>query len=167
MNDEFWKCCREYNIKIKITKYPIKLDIAFIKEIAKKFSVKLEIFYEKAERTFFFRPLNLKNLTNAKNNFLFCSEANRCIILRNGRLACTTASNIEILNNAIMSEGMSDKFETTEDDYIDIYKAKNLDEILNFLANPIPFCRYCDYSKRSFGIKWSVTEKKLSEWILE
>jgi MoaA/NifB/PqqE/SkfB family radical SAM enzyme len=103
MNDTFWECCREHNIKITITKYPVKIDITSIKEIAKKFSVKLEIFYENTERKFFFRPLNLKNLTDAKKNFLFCPEANRCIILRNGRLSCTTASNIEILNNAIMS----------------------------------------------------------------
>jgi MoaA/NifB/PqqE/SkfB family radical SAM enzyme len=167
MGDEFWDCCREYNIKITITKYPVKIDIASIKEIAKKFSVKLNVFYEKTERKFFFRPLNLKNPTDAKKNFLFCSEANRCIILRNGRLSCTTASNIEILNNAIMSNGGFGVFEITENDYIDIYKAKSLDEILDFLARPMPFCRYCDYSKRSFGRKWSVSEKKLSEWILE
>jgi hypothetical protein len=52
-----------------------------------------------------------------------------------------------------------------ENDYIDIYKAKNIDEILEFLAKSMPFCRYCDFSKISFGRKWEASGKKLSEWM--
>jgi hypothetical protein len=105
MNDEFWNCCRENNIKITITKYPVKIDIAAIKEKAKKALVRLEVFYEDTERTFFFRPLNPESSVNPKKNFMLCSEANRCIILRNGKLACTTASNIDFINNAIAGGG--------------------------------------------------------------
>jgi hypothetical protein len=59
------------------------------------------------------------------------------------------------------------KFEVSENDRIDIYKAKDIGEILDFLAKPMQFCRYCDFSNISFGKKWAVSEKKLSEWILE
>jgi hypothetical protein len=78
---------------------------------------------------------------------------------------------IDILNNAITSntgaggDGGGGGFEITENDYIDIYKARNIDEVLDFFAKPAPFCRYCDFSKISFGRKWSVSERKLSEWI--
>lgn len=58
------------------------------------------------------------------------------------------------------------EFKVSENDYIDIYKARNIDEILDFLTKPMPFCRYCDFTNISFGRKWAVSEKKLSEWIL-
>jgi hypothetical protein len=162
MTSDFWKCCKEQRIKITITKYPVKMNLAAIREIAKNAAVKLDVFYEDTERTFFIRPRSPENITDAVKNFMFCSEANRCIILRNGKISCTTASNIEILNNAMT--GM--KFEVSNEDHIDIYKVKSIDEILDFLAKPIPFCRYCDYSKITFGKKWAVSERKLSEWIL-
>jgi hypothetical protein len=105
MNNDFWDCCRENNIKITITKYPIKIDIPAIKEKARKVLVQLEVFYENTERTFFFRPLNSAGNMNPKKNFMFCWEANRCIILKDGKLACTTASNIDFINNAIAIGG--------------------------------------------------------------
>jgi organic radical activating enzyme len=168
MHDEFWNCCRENNIKITITKYPIKIDIAAIKEKAQVSGVKLEVLYEYGERAFFFRPRKPQNITNAAKNFMFCWEANRCVHLRNGRLSCSTVSYIDILNDAAAGGGGGcGKFEVSENDRIDIYKAGNIGEILDFLAKPMPFCRYCDFSNISFGKKWTVSEKKLSEWILE
>jgi hypothetical protein len=63
--------------------------------------------------------------------------------------------------------GAHEIFTISENDYIDIYRARNMDEILDFLAKPVPFCRYCDFSNISFGRKWTVSKRKLSEWILE
>ena len=49
-------------------------------------------------------------------------------------------------------------------DYIDIFKAKNKDEILEFMSKPIPFCRFCDVLRRKPGYKWETSEKDISEW---
>ena len=55
----------------------------------------------------------------------------------------------------------------TELDYIDIYKAKDYNEILQFLAKPVPFCKYCDISKvRDMG-SWMRSSKDISEYIEE
>ena len=46
---------------------------------------------------------------------------------------------------------------------IDIFKAKNKDEILEFMSRPIPFCRFCDVLRRKAGYKWETSEKDISE----
>jgi hypothetical protein len=132
--------------------------------MAKNAGVHLEILYEESERSFYFKPLNKDKKVSPRNSFRNCWYANRCIHLREGRLSCSVVSYINILNDAIMSNGVWG-FETTKNDYIDIYKAKSLDEILTFLAKPLPFCGYCDFSKITFGGKWAVSKKKLSEWM--
>jgi hypothetical protein len=173
MNDDFWNCCRENDIKITITKYPVKIDIARIKEAAKKFSVRLEILYEESERSFYYKPLNREGKRRPIDSYRNCWYANRCIHLRYGKLSCATVSYIDILNNAIIGGivggggGQNVEFEVSKNDYIDIYKARDIDEILDFLVKPVPFCRYCDFSRITFGKKWAVSERKLSEWTEE
>jgi hypothetical protein len=55
--------------------------------------------------------------------------------------------------------------EVTERDYIDIYKARNMDEIFDFLCSPMPFCRYCGIKHTIWDIGWSTSKKDISEWI--
>ena len=47
--------------------------------------------------------------------------------------------------------------QTTDRDFIDIYKAASAGEILSFLSAPIPFCRYCDIRHAENGVKWEVS----------
>jgi hypothetical protein len=61
--------------------------------------------------------------------------------------ACPTAAYIGWFN-----EYFKQDFKVTEKDYIDIHIAKNKDEILDFVCQPLPFCRYCDVSKMFFGM---------------
>lgn len=58
----------------------------------------------------------------------------------------------------------SDVFDTTDDNSIDIYKAESIDEIVAFLNNPIPCCRYC-LPNREERIEWGVSRKDYLEWI--
>lgn len=51
-------------------------------------------------------------------------------------------------------------------DYIDIHKAKDYQELLKFLAKPIPFCKYCDVKNRRDGITWKVSTKSIEEYLL-
>ena len=51
-----------------------------------------------------------------------------------------------------------------EADYIDIYKAKSIQEILAFLAKPIPFCKYCNVKGRTFGHERGISKKEIEEW---
>jgi hypothetical protein len=47
---------------------------------------------------------------------------------------------------------------------INIYKANSMQEILNFLATPIPFCRYCAIEKRTYNHPWGISKKDIKEW---
>jgi hypothetical protein len=47
----------------------------------------------------------------------------------------------------------------------DIYGVKDIGEILDFLCKPIPFCRYCKIKAWEVGVEWSVSKKRLTEWI--
>ena len=50
-------------------------------------------------------------------------------------------------------------------DYIDIHKAKDYQEVLQFLAKSIPFCKYCDVKNRKDGIVWKVSTKRFEEYL--
>ena len=54
--------------------------------------------------------------------------------------------------------------EVCDDDSIDIYKAKNKEEIFDFLAHPVPFCRYCNPDIKDYSLNWEPTTKKIDEW---
>ena len=48
---------------------------------------------------------------------------------------------------------------------IDIYKAKTLKQIDNFLTKKIPLCKYCDGSHLENYKKWAVSKKDIAEWL--
>jgi sulfatase maturation enzyme AslB (radical SAM superfamily) len=62
MDAGFWDCCREHDIKITITKYPVRIDIAAIKETAMNAGVHLYVLYEEGARSFYFKFGQLKYL---------------------------------------------------------------------------------------------------------
>jgi hypothetical protein len=59
--DEFWKCCKDNDIQITVTKYPINIDFEAIEMLANKFGVKLAYYGETGEKLkeMFCDPLDL------------------------------------------------------------------------------------------------------------
>jgi hypothetical protein len=49
-------------------------------------------------------------------------------------------------------------------DSINIYAAKSMDQIFDFLCKPVPFCRYCDWKRCETQIPWHTSIKQISEW---
>ena len=160
--EEFWKACNNFNIIISITKYPVKLDFEQMEQIAANNNVELE-YYNNTEviKTSQRFPLDLTGKQNLKESFCCCSQANTCIFLSNGKLyTCPIAPNIVHFNKFFNKD-----IPLNKKDGIDIYKAKSIKEILTFLSRPIPFCKYCKVSERSFGHAWSISKKEISEWL--
>jgi hypothetical protein len=52
----------------------------------------------------------------------------------------------------------------TDDDSIDIYKAKSMREIVDFLNSPIPLCRFCKNMGAEIAGPWRKTQKTIDEW---
>jgi MoaA/NifB/PqqE/SkfB family radical SAM enzyme len=161
--DIFWNAINEHNITLAATRYPIKLDWAAIEKRAKSFGI--EIDYQGLQygvKTMFYTPFDLSGSQEPTITYLKCGGGNgRCSALRNGKFfTCSIPSTIHYFN-----EYFKQNLEVVPQDYIDIYKVKSIEEILDFLARPIPFCRYCNVDARTYKNKWEVSKKEISEWV--
>ena len=162
-SDVFWQTCHESGIIIRPTKYPITFDYEEAERIALKWDVAYYYFNNPKEeiKTLNKSIFDMEGKQNPKRSFLLCYRANHCIQLSKGKLyTCTIAPNIHHLNKYFHLN-----FSVSDNDGIDIYKAKNADEILKFLAEAIPFCKYCQADKMVKGIPWATSLKSKDEWL--
>lgn len=162
MGDRFWSNCRENCITIIVTKYPIGLDYRSIIKKAESENVAFEFFGSSQDYKYMTNlGLSLTGKQDITESFSNCVEANNCVKLRKGKLyTCTRPVAIYRFNKFF-----GEQLEVSEEDYIDIYKASTKEEILDRLANPIPFCRYCDILGERKAMNWGKTEKQIEEWL--
>lgn len=151
---EFWISCKENDIIIQPTVYPIKIDWENIKLKASEYNVTLSISNNELNKTSYKVVLDLEGGANIFNSFRYCGFGNDCVQLKNGRLyTCQTAAYINFFNKKY-----NQNLKLTEYDYIDIYQDYSYEDILLKLAKPIPFCKYCDVSKwKNMGVYKSTT----------
>lgn len=158
----FWQTCKELDIRIRITKYPIKFDYDQILSLAHSYGVFCDYYNDvsSGDKGLFKIALNKAGKGDPCKNFFNCRIGNKCIMLKNGRMyPCTLIPNIEHFNNYF-----NETFYEDVCDSIDIYKAHTADEILEFLHNPVPFCKYCFREDVEY-MDWEQSEKKINEWI--
>jgi hypothetical protein len=161
--DSFWKTCRENNIIVVATKYPINIDWDFVKNKADSEHVVFEFYNKTGEisKTSYHIPFDVSGSQDTGRNFLKCFHVNYCHELYHGRLyVCTIVPHAKHFNKAF-NTNMTE----CEMDSVDIYKASNITEILNHFAKPLPFCRYCNVEDRTFQHPWSQSKKEISEWV--
>lgn len=161
--EAFWSACSRNNIAISLTSYPIELDIVRIKELAKLHAVSFSYQDDTdiREKTMSMYPLDPSGGQDIRNNYRICYMANFSITLENGRIyTCPVIPHIRFFN-----EYFGQDFRVSGGDYRDIYKVSNIDEILDSLCRPAPFCRYCNKRGRVSGIKWEVSKRDRGEWM--
>ncbi|GHV57158.1 hypothetical protein FACS1894182_05310 [Bacteroidia bacterium] len=159
---EFWQTCREMKIEIEMSVYPVKIDIEKIAETAKKQGIAFHCRTENAgkPKLWFHRTMDLAGKQNVRQNFEICGWGNTYIHLKNGKLyACVRAAEADRFNSFFGKH-----FDLSDKNYIDIYKVKNIQEILKFLSRPIPFCRYCRPQEQQI-VEWGNSKKEKEEWI--
>lgn len=158
---DFWEACQAFSVTVTVTKYPVAFDYGAAEEIAQRHHVKLVYTSEHGEpiKTSWRLPLDVTGGQDPSICFEKCDMGNVCVFLKEGRLyPCTVAPNVLHFNRYFHQDlSLSDK------DSINIYTAE-AEDILRFLALPIPFCRYCDIDNRQENIPWKVSEKSISEW---
>jgi MoaA/NifB/PqqE/SkfB family radical SAM enzyme len=159
-NDDFWNNCSSNNIEIIITKYPIKLNMDVLLATAARHNAIVR-YFDETVKDMWKVPLNIAGGREGGYNFSKCPQANWCISLQNGRLfTCGTIPYIRHFNKYF-----NQNFRVTDDDFIDIFKAKDINEILDFLCKPPPFCRYCNQKAIVHCLEWGVSKREISEWI--
>lgn len=159
MDDEFWVICKENNVIVAPTKYPIKVDYDAMEKKADEFQVKYKYYGNVDKYGWDHTIIDIDGNRNEHTSFMWCDNANMCPTLMEGKIfPCPKPRNCETFNKA---------FDTNlclmDSDYIDIYKIDSLKEIYDFLAKPIPFCRYCNmFAKKKTN--WGISKKEITEW---
>ena len=167
MNDEFWAACKKSRITVLVSNYPVKLNKKLIREKGKRHGVKILMRRFSGERTFAAGAhswsrcqLDSQGKQDAVNNYKVCFMNNSCIFLRDGKIStCCLPPTVYRFN-----EHFGENIEVSENNFIDIHKAKSIQEIYEFVVKPIPFCRYCKVSDWTYGIEWGISKKDKSEW---
>ena len=167
-SDGFWTACKDNNIRIVISYYPVKIKYETIKEKAMKFNVELRIHMEKIQfkatgsaNQWAKIPIDTNGLHDNRESFGKCFLAGNCFQLVDGKIfKCARIAYINYFNTAFDKQLKID-----ENDYVDIYKAKNIDEILYLLTKPASFCRYCNTNDITWNNKWNVSKRIIDEYI--
>ena len=164
-SDEFWKVCREQNVTIVNTKYPLNIDYNKIKEKALKEQVKYQFFEgsgDDAAKTSFKKLINLDGTNDTVTSFSDCHISNYGNFLMEGKFyGCPFSCQ----SYRIFNKKFNKNLRMTQKDYLDIYEVKDMQELFDFSAKPRPYCRYCAGLEK--GYEWSRSEQKISEWIIE
>lgn len=161
---EFWKTAHKYKILISPTKYPINVDWNSVTETANKYRVALDFFGGTGycQKTLYHKPLDIRGTQNPALSFINCQHTG-CINLYKGRLYhCPVAAYIKYFNRQFGT-----RLKLTPMDSLDIHEVGlRPDDVFDFVARPIPFCRYCMSRATTRGHPWETTKKDISEWTL-
>ena len=162
---EFWECAKRNGLVIAVSHYPVKLDINKIKQLSVRYSVtvgyaftdNLDYFDDIVPRFMYKRYHDLTGNGNITENFNICGWSNKCITLKNGRLytCCHVAPSQHFFKRfGFLKECAKDS--------INIHKANNAEELINFVSKPVPFCRFC--KKTECDLSWKQSKGEISEW---
>jgi MoaA/NifB/PqqE/SkfB family radical SAM enzyme len=157
---DFWHSCHKNAITIVPTKYPLKIDWESIIGKAKTESVSFNFYSNEEVKTSYHIPFDIAGTRDTTEMFMHCFHANNCRELLDGRLyTCTVRPHARHFNKAFGKNMV-----LSDDDSIDIHQVKDMREILEFLAKPVPFCRYCNVHGRTFGHPWGKSSMEQNEW---
>jgi hypothetical protein len=174
-----WKAVMDYEIEIRMTQYPIPLQLERITNQAKKYGVPITFDppkFEKGGRLWVFSEIGALGYRGIKHSvkhpfdlqasqdkfrWISCYQFNESIVLRDGKIyTCPMIPYAHFFN-----EAFGQNLEVKEDCYIDIYKAESFWEIAEFCTHRTSFCDYCAVHKRS-SRPWKQSEHSMEEWVL-
>jgi hypothetical protein len=155
-DESFWECCRSTGAYIAISPYPIKLDMDAIENVMRKYGLCMRRY--SGGLPWGKMAFDLNGGYDPRDNYKKCTIALRCPTLQNGKVTtCLTISTARYFNKYFQKN-----LEVFDTDAIDIYKVKSMDEILEFIAKPVSFCRYCNVN--IIPIEWGKSKREVSEW---
>ena len=162
-----WEVCRDYDVHITVTVYPIKLDYEEIERKAKEYGVVITMSSDihAAELTKKVKISDKHTMKLEGNMEAFycvnCLYFNKFNVLKDGRIyMCPIAAHIDIFNRRFGTN-----LELKEADSLNIYQIESWKEIADFSSNYVPFCSYCDLSNWRHHSQWKASNKTIDEYI--
>lgn len=164
-----WEVCKDYDVHITVTVYPIKIDYVAIEKKAKEYGVSLtmssNIHASELTKLVKISDKHTLDLSGTVDKFycVNCLYFNKFNVLKDGRLyMCPIAAHINIFNQKFGTD-----LELKEEDSMDIYKIKNWKEIADFSSSYVPFCSYCDLKRWRNHSQWKPSNKTIEEYVDE
>lgn len=163
----FWLACKNYNMIITITVYPIKINYEKIEKKAKEYGVELimssDIHAKKWTKSMKISDKHTLDLSGSIEKFycVNCLYFNKFRVLKDGKIyMCPIAAHIDIFNKAF-----SEKLSIKKEDYLDIYQIESWKDIAEFSSKHVPFCSYCDLIHWGPHSEWRPSLKQIEEYI--
>ena len=167
MDEEFWRICRDKDVHITVTVYPIKIDYEAIEAKAKEYGVALAMSSNiHANKLTRIPKISDKHTMDLEGNVpkfycVNCLYFNKFNVVKNGKYyMCPVAAHIDIFNNKF-----NKNLELKNDDYLDIYKVKDWHEFAEFASSYKPFCSYCDLKSWGPHSVWKASSLSLDEYV--
>jgi hypothetical protein len=166
-NGNLWAACRDYNVGINVTVYPIKLDFLAIERKASEYGVPIRMSSDihaeiltKIPKT---SDKHTMDLSGSKSFDLSpaCIYFNKWTVLKDGKFyMCPVSAHIGIFNKYF-----NQNLPLTDKDSVDIFSAASWKDFSVFSAKPVPFCRYCDLKDWHAHSQWQASTKQIEEYI--
>lgn len=159
--DQFWQSCHDNDILVRVTRYPVRLDMEQINKKAQQFDVDLKYHpSDSAVKSFNLYPLNLKGDGCTEENYAGCKMKQRYVLIKNGRLyPCPIAGNAEHFSRAFHQDLVCGETDSASLDAIQTFE-----EYKEFAEKAIPFCRFCMPNQYRRDVGWAQSKKLISEW---
>lgn len=162
--ENFWRACSINKIVIRITRYKIKINEPLIFQKAKKYGVRIEWEgirdgeYKKMHKI----ALDLEGNQIPGEMYNACWHRKICSYFEDGKFyLCPIAGNIQHFNRYF-----NKKLELTKNDFLDIYKIKNIEQIEKYFSSSIDFCRYCNVYEEKDNLNFEISKKDINDWCM-
>ena len=163
MSESFWHACRECSVIINVTRYPINIDYNKITTIGQRECVRVIITGEddgNKPRRWFHNFRDASGTQDIAHNFKTCKWHGKCLNIEDGKI-CTCVVPLKIRH---LNRYFGEQFTVSGNDYLDIHSVSKIEDILDVVNKPIPFCRYC-LPNTDVEVEWSKSKHLLKEWI--
>lgn len=162
-----WEVCKENNVRIIVTVYPIKFDYFVIEKKGKEYGVPVfmssNIHAGKSEKI---KKISDKHTMDLEGNVkkfycVSCLYFNKFNVVKDGKLyMCPIAAHSNIFNEAFQQNLLLE-----QEDFLDIYQINSWKEIAEFSSRYVPFCRYCDLKHWGHHSEWKASSKTIEEYV--
>ncbi len=162
-DEQFWKKCRDFDISLLVTKYPIDVDYQAIEAKAAQENVCYGYVEEIGDyfvKQSFKYGIDLKGRQDPSEAFISCSLGGYVLFVMEGKLYPCPFS---YTSSTIFNKKFNQNLRMIKSDYLVISEIKNKEEIFSYLSKPKNYCRYCRGEVEYFP--WTTTKGEMSEWV--
>lgn len=165
MPKTFFNVCREYQISIWITRYPVSFDYSAVAERLKNENLNFKFTNSgnsvEIPKEMVKVPLVLKGNQDAELTFEHCNICTSYPV-RDGKIyVCPPSAYVDFFNSYF-----GESLPGPEVNGVDLFSVNDLPELLEKLSQPAALCAYCDTLSPECVHPWGVSKRDILEWTI-